>query len=346
MAICFVNIDRDTPLLLPPDLRDWVPADHLAHFVIDAVEALDLRQVKVNTRGTGDAQYPPTMLLGLLIYSYATGTFGSRRMEQSTFENIAVRLITADTHPDHDTICTFRRENQALLSESFVKVLQLAQELKLAQFGQITVSLDGTKLAANFTDPESRIMKSGGSFQQCYNAQAVVEVESRLIVGERVSQSPNDKQELVPTLAAIAPEAGAVASVLADRGFFSEAAVQQVEQTAAGALTGTVVYAPLDKTSHHRRVADLEKQPEPAAPAPGASVAEVMRHRLKTSAGKALDKLRQQTVEPVFGIIKSATGFRQFLLRGTAKVSTEWTLVCLAYNLRRLHTLAAVLKTA
>jgi transposase len=462
MAIRFVNIDRDTPLLLPPDLRDWVPADHLAHFVLDAVEALDLRQVKVNTRGTGDAQYPPTMLLGLLIYSYATGTFGSRRIARSTFENVAVRLITADTHPDHDTICTFRRENQALLSESFVQVLQLAQALKLAQFGQITVSLDGTKIAANaskhaavsyeragqmlaqlggevqqllakaeqadatplqdgltipdeivrrqerqaalqqaraeietrakaryaaelaehekklaarlarqqrgakprgpgptppspepkpkeqdnFTDPESRIMKSGGSFEQCYNAQAVVEVESRLIVGERVSQSANDKQELVPTFAAIASAAGAVASVLADSGFFSEAAVQQVEQTAAGVPTGIVVYAPLDKTSHHRCVADLEKQPEPAAPAAGANVAEVMRHRLKTTAGKALYKLRQQTVEPAFGIIKAALGFRHFLLRGLEKVSLEWTLVTLAYNLKRLHTLAAVLKTA
>jgi transposase len=247
MATGFVNIDRDTPLLLPPDLRDWVPASHLAHFIIDAVEALDLRQVNVNTRGTGDAQYPPTMLLGLLVYSYATGTFGSRRIEQSTYDNIAVRLLTADTHPDHDTICTFRRENKALLSESFVKVLQLAQELKLAQFGQITVSIDGTKIAANaskhsavsyqragqlieqlegevqqllakaeqadatplqdgltipeeqhnFTDSESRIMKTGGGFEQCYNAQAAVDVDSRLIVGERVSQAPNDKQELV-----------------------------------------------------------------------------------------------------------------------------------------------------
>jgi transposase len=74
---------------LPPDLRDWVPADHLAHFVIDAVESLDLRAVRVNTRGTGDAQYPPTMLLGLLVYSYATGTFGSRRIEQSTYDNVA-----------------------------------------------------------------------------------------------------------------------------------------------------------------------------------------------------------------------------------------------------------------
>ena len=142
----FRNIDRDTPLLLPPNLRDWVPDNHLAHFVLDAVEALDLRKVKVNVRGTGDAQYPPSLMLGLLIYSYATGTFGSRRIEQSTYESVPVRLITADTHPDHDTICTFRRENKALLSESFVKVLQLAQELKLLKVGQITTAIDGTKV--------------------------------------------------------------------------------------------------------------------------------------------------------------------------------------------------------
>jgi transposase len=462
MATRFVNIDRDTPLLLPPDLRDWVPADHLAHFVIDAVEAIDLREVQINIRGTGDAQYPPTMLLGLLVYSYATGTFGSRRIEQSTYENVAVRLITADTHPDHDTICTFRAQNKALVKESFVKVLQLAQELKLAKFGQLTVSVDGSKIAANaskhaavsyarageqiaqleleveqllakaeqadatplqdgltipeeiarrqerkaalakaraeiearalaryalelaeheekmaarlareaegkktrgpvphpptptptpkeqfnFTDPESRIMKDGGAFAQCYNAQAAVDVDSRLIVGERVSQAPNDKQELVPTVAAIAAEAGPVTTVLADNGFYSETAVQQVEQTTAGSPTGTTVLAALDKTSHHRSVADLEKKPEPAAPAPGTSVSEVMRQRLQTSAGKQLYKLRQQTVEPIFGIIKSVLGFRQFLLRGKAKVSTEWTLVCLAYNLRRLHTLAGGRKLA
>lgn len=462
MATRFVSVDRNTPLLLPPDLRDWVPADHLAHFVIDAVEALDLRQVQVNTRGTGDAQYPPTMLLSLLVYSYATGTFGSRRIEQSTYDNVAVRLITGDTHPDHDTICTFRRENKALVSESFVKLLQLAQALKLAKFGQMTVSLDGTKIAAhaskhaavsyarageqlaqlelevaqllakaeqadatplqdgltipaeiarrqerqaalakaraeiearaharyavelaeheqkraarreqaaagkkprgpgpaaptpepkpadqyNFTDPESRIMKAGPGFEQSYNAQAAVEVESRLIVGERVSQAPNDKQELLPTLAAIPKEVGPVAAVLADNGFYSAAAVQKVEQTAAGAATGTTVYAALDKTSHHRRVADLEKQPERPAPPSGASVADVMRHRLQSAAGKALYKQRQQTVEPVFGIIKSILGFRQFLLRGMAKVSTEWTLVCLAYNCKRLHRLGGGQKLA
>lgn len=444
-------------MLLPPDLRDWVPADHLAHFIIDAVEALDLRQVKVNTRGTGDAQYPPSMLLGLLVYSYATGTFGSRRIEQSSFDNVAVRLITADTHPDHDTLCTFRRENKALLEECFVKVLGLAGELKLARFGQITVSVDGTKIAANaskhsavsyeragqgiaqleaevqqllakaeqadasplqdgltipaeitrrqkrqaalaearariearaharyaeqlaehekkraarlereergeksrgpvpqpprtepepkeqtnFTDPESRIMKSASGYLQAYNAQAAVDVDSRLIVGERLSQAPNDKEELAPTVEAIAAEAGPVAVVLTDSGFYSEEAVEQIEHKLDGTPTGTTVYAPLDKKDHHRTVADLEKRPEPAAPPSNASHAERMRHRLKTTAGRELYKLRQQTVEPVIGIIKSAMGFRQFLLRGLDRASTEWTLVCLAYNLRRLHVLGA-----
>jgi transposase len=460
MAARFVSIDRDTPLLLPPNLRDWVPGDHLVHFILDAVEALDLRRVRVNTRGTGSEQYPPPMLLALLIYSYATGTFGSRRIEQSTYDSVPVRLLTADTHPDHDTLCTFRRENQALLTESFVKVLQLAQQLKVLKFGQLTVAADGTKVLANaskhsavsyeragemitqlelevqqlltkaeqadatplqdgltipdeiarrqerkaalaqarteiearaharytaqlaeheqklaaraakqergekvgrqppqaptptpapgdqynFTDPESRIMKAGNGqhFEQNYNAQAAVEVESRLIVGERVSQAPNDKQELVPTLTAIPAVAGTVAAALVDSGFFSEKAVQQVESGQAG----TTVYAAVERTGHHRSVADLETKPEPESPAADASVTEVMRHRLRTTAGKALYKLRQQTVEPVFGIIKAVLGFRQFRLRGRAKVSLEWTLVCLAYNLKRLHRLGAGLKLA
>ena len=128
--------------------------------------------------------------------------------------------------------------------------------------------------------------------------------------------------------------------------FFSAAAVQQVEQSAEGQVTGTTVYAAVEKTRQHRSVADLEKQPEPAAPAPGASGIEVMRHRLKTRGGKQLYQLHQQTVEPVFGIIKSVLGFRQFRLRGQAKVALEWTLVCLAYNLKRLHRLGASLNLA
>ena len=102
----------------------------------------------------------------------------------------------------------------------------------------------------------------------------------------------------------------------------------------------------MEKTGHHRSVSDLEKKPEPEAPSSDASVTAVMRHRLRTTAGKAIYKLRQQTVEPVFGIIKSVLGFRQFRLRGRAKVALEWTRVCVAYNLKRLHRLSAGPKLA
>lgn len=460
MAARFVNIDYDTPLILPPNLRDWVPAGHLVHFVLEAVAELDLPAVKVNERGTGSEQYPPKMLLALLLYCYATGVFSSRRIEQATHDSVPVRLICGDTHPDHDTLCAFRRENKALLQATFVRVLELAQALKFLQVGQITVAVDGTKVLAqaskhsavsyehagktieqldwevkallakaaqadstplqdglslpaeisrrqerkaalqkaraeiearaqarhalalaeheqklaaraakkergervggkppaaptpepspgdqyNFTDPESRIMKAGSGqhFEQSYNAQAAVEVNSRLIVGERVSQAGNDKQELVPTVAAVGAPVSSVATVLADSGFYSEAAVRTVEQTPAGQATGTTVYAALEKQGHHRTVSDLEPRAEPAPPAPGAEFSEVMKHRLKTDLGKAKYKLRQQTVEPVFGIIKSVLGFRQFLLRGLEKVKLEWTLVCTAYNLKRLHRLGGL----
>jgi hypothetical protein len=200
----------------------------------------------------------------------------------------------------------------------------------------------------NFTDPESRIMKAGSGqhFEQSYNAQAAVEVDSRLIVGERVSQAPNDKEQLVPTVAAIVQPVESVAAVLTDSGFYSETAVKTVEQTAAGQPTGTTVLAAVEKKEHHRTVSDLEKKDDPGAPVAGASVGEIMKHRLQTAAGKAKYKLRQQTVEPVFGIIKSVMGFRQFLLRGVEKVGLEWKLVCAAYNLKRLHIMAAGLKMA
>ena len=430
MAARFVTIDYDTPLLLPPNLREWVPAGHLAHFILDAVEGLDLRQVRVNERGTGSEQYPPRMLLALLLYCYATGVFSSRRIEQATFDSVPVRMICGDTHPDHDTICTFRRENRALLQETFVRVLELAQALKFLQVGQITVAVDGTKVLANaskhaavsyehagktiqqldlevkdllakaeqadstpledgltipqevqrrqerkaklaaaraeiearakaraaaemaeyqaklaeraalkdrgekprgsepkapseqpkpsdqynFTDPASRIMKAGNGqhFEQSYNAQAAVEVDSRLIVGERVSQAPNDKQELVPSVAAIAPPVESVAAVLTDSAFYSEAAVQTVEGTGQGQPTGTIVYAAVEKKEHHRTVSDLEQKPEPEVPGPEASTSDVMKYRLRTVEGRAKYKLRQQTVEPVLESSRASWDFDSF----------------------------------
>ena len=147
MAARFITVDRETPLLLPPDLRDWLPENHLAHFILEVVSTVPLTGVRINERGTGDAQYPPRMLLAVMVYCYATGVFSSRQIEQATYTDVAVRYLSADTHPDHDTLCTFRRSNRALLQSSFVEVLQLARELKVLKVGRIAV--DGTKLHAN-----------------------------------------------------------------------------------------------------------------------------------------------------------------------------------------------------
>src|SRR5258708_5553857 len=147
MAERFVEVDRNTPMLLPADLRDWVPEDDLVHFVIEAVKTLPSGEFVVNERGTGYAQYPPSMMLALLIYCYANGIFSSRRIERATYRDLGVRFLTGDTHPDHDTICSFRRQNERLIAKLFVRVLELARELKLLQVG--TISVDGTRLKAN-----------------------------------------------------------------------------------------------------------------------------------------------------------------------------------------------------
>lgn len=456
MPARFVTVDRQTPMFLPCDLREWLPADHIVHFILDAVEQLPLSHFRVNAHGTGSEQYPPAMMLALLIYCYATGRFGSRTIEAATYSDVAVRFICANTHPDHASICAFRTANEPAFVAAFTHVLHLAHQLRLTQLG--SVSVDGTKLAANaskhaavsyqragemiaqlelevkelltraqaaevaetktpgldipaelqrresrmaalqrarqvieqrarelaaeqhpeyaakaaarqaqraagkkprgpepappsaapdpkaqynFTDPESKIMKAGNGshFEQAYNAQAAVD-GAMIIVGARVSDAPNDKQELPASVAAISPVVAAeVKQVLVDSGFYSEAAVAAVEQKPDGTPSGVTVYAAVEKTSHHKTVADLLPQPEPPAPGPEASAKEQMAHRLKTAVGQALYRWRKQTVEPVFGIIKEVMGFRRFRLRGRAKVSLEWTLVCLSYNLRRVFVL-------
>jgi transposase len=147
MGARFVNVDRNTPMFLPPDIREWVGGNDLAHYILEAVEVTDLSTAARNERGSGSAQYPPGMMLALLIYCYATGTLSSRRIERATFESLAVRFLCANEHPDHDTIATFRRVNEPLIKQCFVRVLELARESGLGQLG--TVCIDGTKLLAN-----------------------------------------------------------------------------------------------------------------------------------------------------------------------------------------------------
>jgi len=143
----YVPFDRDQPFLLPPDLRDWLPEDDIAHFIVAAVERVRLGVFQTNPQAGGKPQYHPRLMLALLVYSYANGIFSSRRIERATYRDIAVRFIAANTHPDHDTIAAFRRTNQAAFEAAFVEVLLLARASGLLRLG--TVSIDGTKIDAN-----------------------------------------------------------------------------------------------------------------------------------------------------------------------------------------------------
>ena len=143
----FREFDRETGFLLPPSLDEWLPEQHLARFVVEVIDGLDLSAMVKSYRGTGSAGYHPVLLLGLLVYGYATGVFSSRKLERATYDSVAFRFIAVNEHPDHDTIATFRRRFLKDIEALFVRVLELAREMGLLKLG--TVALDGTKIHAN-----------------------------------------------------------------------------------------------------------------------------------------------------------------------------------------------------
>ena len=448
----FRTIDRGTPYLLPPSVDEWLPKDHLARFVVEIVDQLDLSALERVYRGSGKAAYHPAMLTALLIYGYATGVYSSRAIEKASYESIAVRYIAANEHPDHDTLCAFRRRFLNEIEKLFVQVLQIAKQMKLLRMG--TIALDGTKIHANasrhnalsygraqkieeqlraevkellaraeaadstplpaglsvpeelarredrlaaiaeakakiearaaerhaeeqrqyeakvaareakakvrgkrpggrpptpptggardtdqvnLTDEESRIMprSGGGGFDQCYNAQAAVDTESMLIVGARLTNSPVDVRQLAPMLDELStrPETlGRPSRVLADAGYFSQA---NTEHSHARGMEPLIARR---RDQHYTPW--LDRLIEPPSINETASPVDRMAHRLRTQEGRALYGLRKQTVEPVFGIIKSAMRFRQFMLRGLAKAKSEWNLIAMAWNVRRMAVLA------
>jgi len=450
MSNQFIPIERDQPFVIP--VQEWLAEDHLARFVVTILSGLDVSTLEASYSGGGSAPYPPRMMLAFLFYGYATGTFSSRKLEQATYELIPVIYITGNTHPDHNSINTFRKRFLEEMKDLFTQILLRAYALGALRLGD--VSLDGTKIHANaskhkalswayanrleeqlraevdallkkaeeaddvepvtgmkvgeevalrqahlqqigaaktelearaqaryelekaaydakqaqrqerekqlghklggrapkppepgprdsdqvnFTDPESRIMPvCGGGFEQGYNAQACVDQGSRLVVENHVTQQPNDKQEIKPALVnlgALPEEIGHVRHLAADTGYFSAANAEACDQQSIIPLLAC------GREAHHpspeARFTDAGE-----APAATASAVTRMRHRLKTAEGKAIYTKRKSTVEPVFGVIKQVMGFRQFLLRGLEAVTGEWTLVCIAYNLKRLHVLA------
>ena len=188
----------------------------------------------------------------------------------------------------------------------------------------------------NFTDSESRIMKNSTNdgFDQHYNVQAAVEQNSMLIVATSLSNHPNDKKEAEPTLRALPAELGTPNAVALDNGFFSEANIRVIEGY------GIEPYIATGREAHRKDLNVLLGK-LPQVPAPDASPKERMAYKLATEIGQAIYRLRKCTVEPVIGIIKEIMGFRQFSLRGLKKVAGEWCLVCLAFNLKRMHVLMA-----
>jgi transposase len=446
----FRDCDRNTLYLMPPSVQDWLPENHLARFVVDVVSELDLWTIENAYGGRGSDAYPPRILVALLFYGYATGVFSSRKLEAATHDSVAFRFITANTHPDHDTIASFRKRFLEPLQELFSQILLIAHGMGIWKLGN--VALDGTKVKANaskhkalsweyacrleqqikvevaellhkaeqadtqeipdgmsipdelarrekrlqsiaevkeeiqrraseqyaqekeayekkmadrkakeqnsgkkprgrspkppepgpqkkdqvnLTDHESRIMlTSGGSFHQAYNAQAGVDMDSLLIVESHVTQDPNDKQQIEPALHHLTDlpnTIGSVEALVADAGYFSESNVQRCE------AEHVTPYIAGEREKHNPPLEERFSQPPLLAH--DADAVTQMKHRLKTPQGKQLYAKRKSTVETVFGIIKEVIGFRRFFLRGFRAVCAEWNLICMAYNLKRMHSL-------
>jgi transposase/IS5 family transposase len=444
----FIPVDRQTDFLFPPSVQDWLPENHLARFIVEVIDRLDLTELTRQYTGRGSAAHHPAVLLGLLIYGYSTGIPSSRKIERATYDSVAFRYIAANTHPDHDTLANFRRRFGAQLEQLFVQVLMLAREMGMLKMGKISV--DGSKFKANaskhsalswghikkieqqlrqeiqhlmalaesedrkkvpdgmdvpqeiarrqtrlaaldeakrkleeraqerdaqaqteyeskltkrqakrdagkkpggkdpepptsgpqdkdqinLTDEQSRIMKTGAGFDQCYNAQAAVDTDSMLIVASFVTQAGNDSQQVKPMLEALErrqEQLGQPTHFLADTGYFSAANVDACEQA------GITPLIAMKRTQHHEPV--FERFTEPPALDDDADAVATMAHRFKTRSGRADYALRKQTVEPVFGIIKHAMKFRQFLVRGVKHVGREWNMVALAWNIKRMNAL-------
>jgi transposase len=453
MSVCmarkFRTVDYDAALNQTVTLGECLAPNHLARFVVKVIALLDLSGIYARYAAVGGWAMAPEVLLGLLLYGYATGVFSSRKIEQATYESIPFRFIAGGLHPDHDTIANFRKTFLSEIKDLFAQVLLVAQETGVLTLGSI--SLDGTKIHAdaskshavshkrllqlenrlrqevdelfklaeqadqadlpeglniadeiafreqrlanlgeakavlearaqerheieqaeyeakvrererkarekgrkpggrppqpptpgprdgdqyNFTDPESRIMKNSTnpSVDQHYNAQAVVDHDSFLIVANALSNHPNDYREAIPTLDAIPAGLGKPNAAALDHGFLSEPNIKQIE------ARGIEPYIATGREPHHRSWQKFFAE-EPAPPPANASLRVRMAYKLQTEIGKAIYRLRKCTVEPVIGIIKEVLGFRQFSLRGLEAAAGEWCLVCLAFDLKRLHVL-------
>ena len=179
----FRAVDRDTGFLMPPSVDEWLPERHLARFVVEVVASLDLRAMTGSYRGSGEASYHPAVLLGILVYGYATGVFSSRKLERATHDSVAFRFVAVNQHPDHDTIAAFRRRFLKPIEALFVEVLQLAREMGVLKLG--TIALDGTKIHANASRHSALSYEHAGKIE----AQLQAEVAELMAKAEAADQA-------------------------------------------------------------------------------------------------------------------------------------------------------------
>jgi transposase len=451
MSRKFRTANYDETLHLSVTLRDALPPNHLARFVVDVVSQLDVGTIYARYASRGGAAFAPEILLGLLLYGDAPGVFSARKMERATDERLPLRCLAGNLHPDHDTIAHFRNAFLSEMQELFVHILLLAQTAGGLQLGNL--SLDGTKLHAaasksqavsdkrlmaleaqwrqdvqelltlgehadrgdrplppgvsvadevalraarlanlaqaktvldaraqeryqaekaayeakrrareapaqrrkrrprgrhpqppqpgprdtdhyHCTDPDARIMQNSANdgFDQHDTAQVAVTQDTLLLVASTLSHHPTDHHEAAPTLDAIAPAVGPPDAVAMANGYCSAATLQ------ACAQRGLAPYIATGRAPHHKTWRLCFAEP-PEPPPTAASLKVKMAYKLPTEMGHALYRLRKCTVEPVIGLIKAVLGFRQLSLRGLTAAAGAWGLVCLAFNLKRLHIL-------
>lgn len=425
MSKTFRPYEPDQLLLLPPALSDWVPEKHLSRFVGDLVSGLDLSAIEdTYEEERGYPPYHPRMMVKVLVYAYATGTYSSRRIEAKLQDSVAFRYLAAGNEPDFRTISDFRKRHGEALSELFGQVLRLCRKAGLVKLGRVAV--DGTKIQANaskhkamsygrmksteavlqreadellrraketdededrrygkdkrgdelpeelahresrlkkireamaalqaeakeqaraegkdprsaepqdqaqrnFTDPESTIQKRGRNYIQGYNAQVAVDEKAQVIVSQHVTPMQPDVNELVPVVKRISKLLRAKPKqVLADAGYWSEANVNTLEKMGIDPFIAT----------QRRKHSDRLPQAPRGRPPTDLSPKQRMARKLLTVRGRATYAWRQILPEPVFGQIKHARGFRQFLRRGLQRVGQEWSLICTAHNLLKLY---------
>jgi transposase len=428
MAEKLINIDRTTPMLLPPDLRDWVEDDDLVHFILNVVGQIPNHQASVNSRGTGSAQYPPETMLALLIYCYSQGIYSSRRIERTTYTHIGVRYLMANHHPDHDTIARFRHRNKDYIKQAFITTIRLGQELGFTSLG--TMAIDGTTLRANagwktsmtydqleqlsvelceervglaeqadeqekvtrsniptptpgtirsalekinrnhqkkrddhklisdqversgigtpplpvpekvaadqkvnLIDPDCHIMRmKEGYCSPGYNAQASVDTQTGLITAALIAESSNDTHQIFPVAqAAHQNSKGALKEVVADCGYDNNHQIYNLQKRYG-------IHSVVGVKDPHR-LGETHGQNRQRQRTRALKIQRIK--ELATPEGKNLMRRRKSTVETVFGIIKHAMKFREFLTRGRENVANEWNLISAAYNFKRLMRLGA-----